>query len=156
MQKVLIDFEVDRRFSNNISLSKYRLLHYYDMTILWYFDHFMTLLHEEIKKIWKNAEAIHEYIRNCLLQNIKKIYNFWKIKKWQIEHSEISEILFQIFSFPSFRSSPIAKIGNPDYKNSEKNFPWLPNFPSFKVSGHSLFSFAWLLCTVNLRLFFRI
>ena len=35
------------------------------------------------------------------------------MKKWQIENSEtseISEILFRVFLFPSFRFCPIAKI----------------------------------------------
>ena len=47
------------------------------------------------------------------------------MKKWQIENSEtseISEILFRVFLFPSFRFCPIAKIENSDLKISEKNF----------------------------------
>ena len=49
------------------------------------------------------------------------------MKKWQRENSEtskiseISEILFQVFLFPSFRFFPIAKIKNSDLKISEKN-----------------------------------
>ena len=45
------------------------------------------------------------------------------MKKWQIENSEtseISEILFRVFLFPSFRFCPIAKIQNSDLKISEK------------------------------------
>ena len=44
------------------------------------------------------------------------------MKKWQIENLEISEILFRVFLFPSFRFCPIAKIENSDLKISEKNF----------------------------------
>ena len=42
------------------------------------------------------------------------------MKKWQIENSEISEILFLVFFIPSFRFCPIAKIENSDLKISEK------------------------------------
>ena len=38
------------------------------------------------------------------------------------ETSEISEILFRVFLFPSFRVCPTAKIKNSDLKISEKNF----------------------------------
>ena len=50
------------------------------------------------------------------------------MKNWQIgnsetlEISEISEILFRVFLFPSFRFCPTAKIENSDLKISEKNF----------------------------------
>ena len=44
------------------------------------------------------------------------------MKKWQIENSEISEMLFRVFLFPSFRFCPIAKIENSDLKISGKNF----------------------------------
>ena len=50
------------------------------------------------------------------------------MKKWQIENSEKSEIseisekLFQVFLFPSFRFCPTAKIENSDLKILEKNF----------------------------------
>ena len=44
------------------------------------------------------------------------------MKKWQIENSEISEILFQVFLFPSFQFCPTVKIENSDLKISEKNF----------------------------------
>ena len=47
------------------------------------------------------------------------------MKKWQIENSEtseISEILFRVFLFPSFRFCPIAKIENSDLKISEEHF----------------------------------
>ena len=48
-----------------------------------------------------------------------------KNEKWQIENSEtykiskISEMLFQVYLFPSFRFCPIAKIENSDIKISE-------------------------------------
>ena len=48
------------------------------------------------------------------------------MKKWQIKNlekseiSEISEKLFRVFSFPSFRFCPTAKIENSDLKISEK------------------------------------
>ena len=50
------------------------------------------------------------------------------MKKLQIEKSktseisEISEILFRIFLFPSIQFCPTAKIKNSDLKISEKNF----------------------------------
>ena len=62
------------------------------------------------------------------------------MKKWQIENSEtseISEILFRVFLFPSFRFCPTAKIENSDLKISGENcpsflsFPRFPSFPSF-------------------------
>ena len=58
------------------------------------------------------------------------------MKKWQIENSEtseISEILFRIFLFPSFRFFPIAKIKNSDLKISEKNFRVFRDFLVFRV-----------------------
>ena len=63
------------------------------------------------------------------------------MKKWQIENSEKSEIseisekLFRVFFFPSFRFCPTAKIENSDLKNSDKKFlrfPRFPKFPSFR------------------------
>ena len=48
-----------------------------------------------------------------------------KMKKWQIENSENSEIsekLFRVFLFPSFRFCPTAKIQNSDFKISEPSF----------------------------------
>ena len=47
------------------------------------------------------------------------------MKKWQIENSENSEIsekLFRVFLFPSFRFCPTAKIENSDFKISEPSF----------------------------------
>ena len=50
------------------------------------------------------------------------------MKNWQIENSEKSEIseiseeLFRVFLFPSFRFCPTAKIENSDLKIVEKNF----------------------------------
>ena len=47
------------------------------------------------------------------------------MKKWQIknsERSEISEKLFRVFLFPSFRFCPTVKIENSDLKILEKNF----------------------------------
>ena len=39
----------------------------------------------------------------------------------KLEKSEISEKLFQVFLFPSFRFCPTTKIENSDLKISEKN-----------------------------------
>ena len=50
------------------------------------------------------------------------------MKKWQIENlekseiSEISEKLFRVFLFLSFRFCPTAKIEKLDIKISEKDF----------------------------------
>ena len=61
------------------------------------------------------------------------------MKKWQIENTEtseisgISEILFRVFSFPSFRFCPTAKIENSDLKISDKNFRVFRDFRVFRV-----------------------
>ena len=61
------------------------------------------------------------------------------MKKWQIENSEtskiseISEIVFRVFLFPSFRFCPIAKIENSDLKISEKNFRVLRVFDPARI-----------------------
>ena len=55
------------------------------------------------------------------------------MKKWQIENSEtseISEMLFRVFLFPSFRFCSTAKIENSDLKFLEKNFR---DFRGFRV-----------------------
>ena len=41
------------------------------------------------------------------------------MKQWQTEISEILEILFRIFSCPSYQFLPKAKIENSDLKYSE-------------------------------------
>ena len=57
------------------------------------------------------------------------------MKKWQIKNSEtseileISEILFRVFLFPSFRFCPITKIENLDLKISEKEFSEFSSWP---------------------------
>ena len=54
----------------------------------------------------------------------KKIKLTKKMKKWQIENSEksqISEKLFRVFFFPSFRFWLQGKIENSDLKILEKN-----------------------------------
>ena len=66
------------------------------------------------------------------------------MKKWQIENSEISEILFQAFSSPSFWSCSIAKIENLEYKSLEKSFR---EFRGFR--------FSTLACCFNLNSFQR-
>ena len=64
------------------------------------------------------------------------------MKKWQMENSEtskiseISEILFRVFLFPSFRVFPTAKIENPGIRKLGKNFPRFPRFPSFRPGHH--------------------
>ena len=61
------------------------------------------------------------------------------MKKWQIENFEKSEILeiseklFQVFFFPSFRFCPTAKIENSDLKISEKMFRDFRDFRGFRV-----------------------
>ena len=58
------------------------------------------------------------------------------MKKWQIENSEtseISEIFFRVFLFPSFRHCPAAKIENSDSKISEKHFRDFQDFRGFRV-----------------------
>ena len=59
------------------------------------------------------------------------------MKKWQIESSEtleISEILFQVFLFPSFRFCPIAKIENSDLEILEKNVRVFRDFRVFDLA----------------------
>ena len=61
------------------------------------------------------------------------------MKKWQIENSETSEIsdileiLFRVFLFPSFRFCPKAKIENSDLKISEEKFRVFRDFWVFRV-----------------------
>ena len=58
------------------------------------------------------------------------------MKKWQIENSEnseISEILFRVFLFPSFQFCLTAKIENSVLKISEKNFRDFRDFRVFRV-----------------------
>ena len=61
--------------------------------------------------------------------------------KWQIENSErlekseISEKLFRVFLFPSFRFCPTSKIENSDLKISEKNFRDFRDFRGFRDFG---------------------
>ena len=58
------------------------------------------------------------------------------MKKWQIKNSEtleISEILFWIFLFPSFRFCPRAKTENSDLKISEKKIRDFRDFRGFRV-----------------------
>ena len=58
------------------------------------------------------------------------------MNKWQVENSEkleiwkISEKLFRVFPFLSFRFCPTAKIENSDLKFFEKN---LRDFRGFRV-----------------------
>ena len=66
------------------------------------------------------------------------------MKKWQIENSEtseISEILFQVFLFPSFQFCVRAKIENSDLKILEKNFR--------DFRGFWIFYLASLMCKVK-------
>ena len=61
------------------------------------------------------------------------------MKKWQIENLEISEILFRVFLFPSFRFCTIAKIENSDLKTSEKNFRVFRDFQVFDLANFTVF-----------------
>ena len=62
-----------------------------------------------------------------------------KMKKGQIENleksqiSEISEKLFRVFLFPSFRFCHTTKIRNSDLKISEKNFRDFRGFQVFEL-----------------------
>ena len=63
------------------------------------------------------------------------------MKKWQIENSEKSEIseisekLFPVFLFPSFRFCPTPKIENSDLKILEKisEISEVPEFSTWSV-----------------------
>ena len=61
------------------------------------------------------------------------------MKKWQIENSETSEILFRVFLFPSFRFCTIAKIENSDLKTSKKNFRVFRDFQVFDLANFTVF-----------------
>ena len=66
-----------------------------------------------------------------------------KIKKWQIENSEKSEIsekLFWVFFFPRFWFCPTVNIENSDLKVSEKKFRDFPDFRDFR--GFRVFDLA--------------
>ena len=68
------------------------------------------------------------------------------MKKWQIENSEISEILFRVFLFPNFRFCPTAKTENSDLKISEKNLRVFRDFRVFvlAVNNSNKKSSGWL------------
>ena len=85
-----------------------------------------------------NYRSKHKHKKSCFVNARileKKLRT--KMKKWQIENSEKSEIseiseeLFRVFLFPSFRFCPTAKIENSDLKIVEKFFPRFPRFPRF-------------------------
>ena len=71
------------------------------------------------------------------------------MKKWQIENqekskkSEISEKLFLVFLFPSFRFCPTTKIENSDLKISEKNFRDFRGFRVFDQAWIYVWADAW-------------
>ena len=74
---------------------------YYDMVIfstLYIFAEGKSTLETKALKTIHNVDI--KYGIACFRILKKKV--FWKMKKWQIENSEISEILFRVFLFPSF------------------------------------------------------
>ena len=75
-------------------------------------------------------------IAYCTKLKTKKFFEKGKVANPKLETSEISEILFRVFLFSSFRFCPIAKIENSDLKISEKKFP---SFPSFRPGQDFLF-----------------
>ena len=73
------------------------------------------------------------------------------------ETLEISEILFQVFLFPSF--CPIAKIENSELQLSEKIFPSFASFASFRSGrkfGVPCFRVASVLSFVILSYYWRL
>ena len=92
-------------------------------SILWMHFNYRSK-HKHKKSCFVNARILEKKLRT-------------KMKKWQIENSEKSEIseiseeLFRVFLFPSFRFCPTAKIENSDLKIVEKIFPRFPRFPRF-------------------------
>ena len=93
-----------------------------------------------------NYRSKHKHKKSCFV-NARILESFYKkgkklrkkMKKWQIENSEKSEIsvisekLFRVFLFPSFRFYPTAKIENSDFKILEKNFRDFRDFRGFRV-----------------------
>ena len=93
-----------------------------------------------------NYRSKHRHKKSCFA-NARILESFYKkgkklrkkMKKWQIENSEKSEIsvisekLFRVFLFPSFRFYPTAKIENSDFKILEKNFRDFRDFRGFRV-----------------------
>ena len=74
--------------------------------------------HKHQKSCFVNARILESFSKKGKKLRKKK-------KKWQIENSEKSEIsekLFRVFLFPSFRFCPTAKIEKSDLKILEKNF----------------------------------
>ena len=97
---------------------------YYDMVIFWTLYIFAEGKNTSETKALKTIHNININYGIACFRILKKKF-FWKMKKWQIENSEtseISEILFRVFLVPSFRVCPRAKIKNSDLKISEKNF----------------------------------
>ena len=56
------------------------------------------------------------------------------MKKWVLENSETSEILFRVFLFPGFQFWPTAKIENSDLKISENSFRDFRGFQVFDLA----------------------
>ena len=62
------------------------------------------------------------------------------MKRWQIENSETSEILFWVFLFLTFWFCPTAKIENWDLKISKKKFQ---DFHGFQPGLHLMCAVAY-------------
>ena len=86
------------------------------------------------------------------------------MKKWQIENSEkleiseISEILFRVLLFPSFRFCLPAKNENLDLKILKKNFRDFRDFQGFQVFDLASFYFiffGFLFSSVYYLFFFK-
>ena len=85
--------------------------------------------HKHQKSCFVNARILESFSKKGKKLRKKK-------KKWQIENSEKSEIsekLFRVFLFPSFRFCPTAKIENLDLNILEKNFRDSRDFRGFRV-----------------------
>ena len=121
----------DRRFSIDTSHNKYILLRYGNILNIIPF----CWRKKTLQKALKTIHNIDIKYGNAYFRILKK-FIFWKRKKWQIENSEnseILEILFRVFLFPSFRFCPTAKIENSDINISEKIFRDIRDFRGFRV-----------------------
>ena len=104
---------------------------YYNKAILWSFSY--SVGGKTVSKALKAIRKTKIMRKELHTSEHWKKELCWKIKKRQIENSEIveiSETLFQVFSCRSFRFCHIGKIKKLHSKNLEKN---LQDFWNFRV-----------------------
>ena len=118
-------FKKERRFIIDVSHNKYTFLRDGNILNITYF----YWKKKHFKRLWKQYIISNIKYGIAYFRILKKIF-FWKMKKWQIRNSEISEILFRVFSFLILAVGKNRKFG---FKNLEKNFRDSQDFRGFRV-----------------------